>query len=105
MANVTLKVSTQAMRETADAIKGELSTLKQAFEKLDSIAKGTATYWQSDAADKYRALYASYKDKTAYITKRLDEQVQDLGVMAGVYEQTEQKNSSVSADLGDDIIK
>lgn len=99
-----IKVSTAAMRDTADSVKNYLSSVRTAFEKLDSTVAQTISYWESDAADHHRSTYSGYKDRMATAIKRIDEQVTDLGQMAGVYEQTEASNASVSADLPDDIL-
>ena len=101
---ITVKVSTQALREAADAIKTQLSTMNAAFEKLDATVNQTASYWESDAADHHRGVYAGFKEKMTAVSARINEQVTDLGVMAGVYEQAEAANAAVSEDLGDDII-
>lgn len=99
-----LKVSTSAMRDTADSVKNQLNNIRTSFEKLDSTVSHTIGYWESDAADHHRSQYSSYKERIDSAMKRIDEQINDLGTMAGVYEQTESRNTALSNDLPDDIL-
>ena len=99
-----LKVSTSAMRDTADSVKNQLNNIRTSFESIDSTVSHTMGYWKSDAADHHRSTYASYKDRITSAIKRIDEQITDLGQMAGVYEQAESSNTSLSYDLPDDIL-
>lgn len=99
-----LKVSTSAMRETADTVKSSLDLIRGAFDKLDTTVSHTIGYWEGGAADFHRSTYSGYKDRFATAMRRIDEQVTDLGVMAGVYEKTESINTSLPADLPDNIL-
>lgn len=99
-----LKVSTSAMRATADTVKNQLNSIKASFDTLSSTVSRTIGYWESDAADHHRKTYASYKDRIAYAVDRINEQVNDLGVMAGVYDQAEASNAAATVGLPDDIL-
>ena len=104
MTGMVIKVSTERMRAAADSVESKMNVMRDSFDELDSIMRNCTSYWEGDGADHYRQVYDSYKDDISEVLARLREQIMDLRQMAGIYEQTEQTNTSKGASLPDDVI-
>lgn len=51
----TLRVTPEEVQACAAELYGKVSAVRGIFEEIDSRISATANYWESDAADKYRA--------------------------------------------------
>ena len=104
MLSIQLSVSTEQMKAASDSVENRLSTMKTVFDELDTIVKRTSSYWEGEGAEHYRGLYEGYRNDITEIIARLNEQINDLRIMAGIYEQAEAGASSISTGLPDDVI-
>lgn len=84
-----LKVTPDELRRQSGVVSKNVSSIKKDFNEIEFKVKSTASYWQGDAADSFRATYSSYLDEIAEIISRLTEHITDLNEMAGVYEEAD----------------
>ena len=59
----TLRVTPEEVQACAAELYGKVSAVRGIFEEIDSRISSTANYWESDAADKYRAEYKGSEKK------------------------------------------
>lgn len=82
-------VSTNELKAQANTVRTRLSKMRQSFEDLKSLMSRTQAYWIGEAGDVHRRMYTDKLDKIEEVLNRYTEQVRDLEVMAGVYEEAE----------------
>lgn len=92
-------VSTNELRTQANAVKAQLSKMRQSFEDLKSQMSGTQAYWIGEAGDAHRRMYTGKLEKIEEVLRRYTEQVRDLEIMAGVYEEAEAQALSAADSL------
>lgn len=102
--NVTFKVDTAALKSVADSIRVELNQIRNTFNDFNTTVNKTAYYWSSDAADEIRRTYAGFQERINAAAAGIEEQVIDLGAVAGIYEKAESENSQKPLTLSDDVI-
>ncbi len=102
--NVTFRVKTEALKTVSESIRTELGKIRQAFSELNTTVIRTEYYWSSDAADNKRKTYAGFQERINAAAKRIEDQVVDLGTIAGIYEKTESENTQKPMSLSDDVI-
>ncbi len=101
---ITVKVSTQELKNASTAVKSGLDGLKKIFGELETTVNRTKSYWEGEAADQHRNKYTEQKDKIEEALARIAEQVTDLEQMAGIYEDAERSASQLSSSLPSDVI-
>ena len=104
MPSITLKVTPQQLKQTADEVTGLVQSLQTDFDSLQTTVSRTAYYWEGQAADGYRKSCASPQDDTDQMLERLREFPPMLLQMAGIYEDTEKANQALAAALPIDYI-
>ena len=92
-------VTPEVLKTQAETVKTELAGMLDYFDELERLMNGTAAYWTGEAGDAHRRLYASKRAMIEEIVARYREQVTDLEVIAGVYEQTESAVASAADSL------
>lgn len=102
--SIVLKVSTEKMNASANAVEAELTKVKGSFDDIDNIINRMNTYWEGDGANHSKAVYSNYKDDIMIIMAKINEQIRDLRQMAGVYEKSEREASQVGSGLPNDVI-
>lgn len=68
------------------------------FEEIDSRISATANYWESDAADKYRAEYKGSEKKVTAMLSAMSEHAKALDLIGAEYTKTEKINVSEVAE-------
>lgn len=99
-----LKVDTQQLKTTANEVRKQIRSMQQDFESLQTIVSRSSYYWQGQAADEYRRVFAEQKDPTADAFRRLGKIPDDLEKMAGIYEGTETSLQETAGNLPTDFI-
>lgn len=94
-----LLVAPERLQEQAGTVKTELGEMQGYFEDLERLMSGTAAYWIGEAGDAHRRLYVGKFQKIEEIIRRYREQVTDLEVMAGVYNEAEANAASIADTL------
>lgn len=102
--NVTFRVKTEALKTVSETIRTELGKIRQAFSELNATVVRTEYYWSSEAADGIRKTYAGFQDRINKAAAGIEDQVIDLGTIAGIYEKAESDNEQKPASLSDDVI-
>lgn len=92
-------VSTTELKAQANTVRARLSKMRQSFEDLKSLMSGTQAYWIGEAGDAHRQMYTGKLDKIEEVLRRYTEQVKDLEIMAGVYEEAEAQALSAADSL------
>lgn len=101
---IVLKVSTQQMKQTADSTRAMLNSLKSDFEEIERSVNRTKQYWEGKAAEHYRTTFEQNKETVSEAIARLNEEIEDLQKMAGVYESAENVNTTYASDLPSDVL-
>lgn len=99
MANMSLRVTPEALEAKADEFSGVVKEIRSHFEQVLSISSKTRGYWQGEAGTRDRESFASYQDDISFILRRLEEHPEDLLSMAGIYRTAEQAAVSKNATL------
>lgn len=101
----SIKVSTEALKQQADAVTREISFLEQYFTEMEEKFKATSGYWIGEAGDNLREIYSKKIPDTLEMLKRLKEHPVDLLTIAQQYEETEKQNVSTTNELTGNIIE
>lgn len=101
----TVKVSTEEMENKANEMNAKIQNMKKSLQQLRGLINKSTSYWQGDAANKYRSAYKSYESEINNMMKKLNEHSSDLLVMAGIYKEAESANDSLANTLPDDVIE
>ncbi len=99
MANMTLRVTPEALEAKADQFSGVVRDIRARFDRIQSISSKTKGYWRGDAGARDREGYASYQEDIGFILRRLEEHPLDLLIMAGIYRDAERAAVSKNATL------
>lgn len=102
--NATFRVNTDTLKTVSDSIRVELGQIMRIFSELNTTVIRTEYYWSSEAADKIRHTYAGFQDRINKAAAGIEDQVVDLGAIAGIYEKTESDNTQKPMSLSDDVI-
>lgn len=100
----TVKVSTEVLKQQADAVTREIGFLEQYFTEMEELFKATSGYWIGEAGDNLRSIYSRKIPDTIEMLKRLKEHPRDLMLIAQKYEETESQNVSTAALLTGNVI-
>ncbi|BAL00624.1 hypothetical protein OBV_34250 [Oscillibacter valericigenes Sjm18-20] len=104
MGNAVLKVSSEAMYLKAQDAETQLGEMRESFDRMQSLVKNSDAYWQGEAGDLHRAVYAECQKRAEEMFKRLQAHVDDLRLMAAGYERVESANTSGMEVLSSDVI-
>lgn len=102
--NVTIKVSTQALKQQADEVSRRISNLTARFAEMESVVRSTRGYWVGPAGDMHRSVYDEQKDDVQEMLRRLREHPTDLLKIAGIYDATEKKLENSFQTLEETVI-
>lgn len=102
--NVTIKVSTQALKQQADEVSRRISSLTTRFAELERVVRSTRSYWIGDAGEMHRGVYEEQKEDVTEMLLRLREHPTDLLKIAGIYEETEAKQVESLMTLEENVI-
>lgn len=102
--NYTLRVDPAMLQSKSDEILALTNTTKRMFESMSASIKGTANYWQGEAADEYRERYGKREPEIEEMFRRMLEHTRDLNSIAVEYTGVENKNAEIPQDLPSDFI-
>jgi len=104
VANITVKVETAVLRETAGEVSSLIRTLQNDFDELQGCVRHTDRCWAGAAGDQYRREFDAEKTVTAELLAALRQYPKNLLSMAGIYEQTERVNAEKNGALPSNIL-
>lgn len=102
--NITLKVSTEALKTKASEVENDIKQLENHFNGIQDILSRSVGYWIGIAGDKARKEFDSKKEDTNMVIRRFREHPGELLAMAGVYEEGERSALEANRALDTDII-
>lgn len=102
--SMIVKVTTEELKKASGEIKTQLDKVRTEFSEIENVMSKTSVYWQSEAADVHRNRFNDKKEDIREAIARLNEQIDDLEKMAGIYEAAERANISTAASLPSDVI-
>jgi len=97
-------VDTAILKSRASEVRSLGNSVKSNLDEILRIMESTKGYWIGEAGDLNRKLYADQKDEIQFMMKRIMEHPDDLEIMAGVYETSENTNVSTSMSLKENIL-
>lgn len=104
MAGFSVKVDTSVLRTAAEDVRNLTRTLQADFDELQDRVRQTSRYWAGAAGDQYRKEFDGEKKETSEILSLLGKYPTDLLSMAGIYEDTESRNTQETSALPSDIL-
>ena len=100
----TFKVTPDELRAQSTVVSDKVQTIRTKFGEMERTVSSSNTYWNGEAADNFRSVYAGYKDEIEEILSRLSEHIVDLEKMAGVYTEAENAVNETIGSLPSDVI-
>ena len=104
MAEFKLRVTPETLEQEAGEFTDLIREIKGRFDRIQSVASKTKSYWRGEAGDQDREGYASFQEDIDFVLRRLEEHPDDLLQMAGIYRQAERDVTSTNAALKTDLI-
>ena len=101
----TVKVSPEEMERKSDEMHTKIQHMQTSLRNLRDRVNKSTSYWQGDAANKYRSAYKSYENEINTMMKKLNEHSSDLLAMAGIYREAENANAQLANTLPDNVIE
>lgn len=101
----TVKVSPEEMERKSGEMNAKIQHMQTSLRNLRERVNKSTSYWQGDAANKYRSAYKSYENEINTMMKKLNEHSSDLLAMAGIYQAAESANAQLANTLPDDVIE
>lgn len=103
-AGLSLKVSPEALKSTAQTAQSRIDKMAQIFDSVGQLVARSQGYWQGEAADVHRKSYEELKADIELALNRLREHPKDLLEMAQVYDTGEQGALELAAALPSDVL-
>ena len=104
MAEFNLRVTPETLEQKAGEFTGLIQEIKGRFDRIQSVASKTKSYWRGEAGDQDREGYASFQEDIDFVLRRLEEHPDDLLQMAGIYRKAERDVAGTNATLKIDLI-
>ena len=102
--SANFKVTPEELHRQSTAVSSKVNGIRTRFNEMELKINSSASYWNGDAAEAFRDVYAGYKDEILEIVARLSEHIVDLERMAGVYENAEASANELVESLPSDVI-
>lgn len=104
MEQMHIKVSTEILRQRAEAAEQKIRLVRQHFEKIGQVVSKSCNYWEGDANEAHRREYQEYMDEIEEALARFQENVTDLRKIGGIYETAGAETADLSQDLPLEVI-
>lgn len=85
----TLMVTPEQLKTQSDAVENSRRQMQGHFDDLKRLIDGSSGFWIGEGGEAHRKLYLSQAGKIEEMLARYREHVQDLQIMAGVYQEAE----------------
>lgn len=100
-----IRTDPNALLVQADKVSGKVTELRALMSEVEQIVRGTASYWNGEAADTQRRSFAGLSPKTEEMYTRVTELSNALKNIALQYIDAEGYSGDTAAPLPGDIIK
>lgn len=104
MEGSSITVDTGVMLEKAEEVSDAIRRMEREFQEVDGAVSRTAGYWNGQAAELHRKMFADEKERIATILNRLKEHPRDLRLMASNYQGVEENTKTANMRLRSDYI-
>ena len=104
MSDAQIIVNSSDLINKAEEVENAISIFTKCFEEITQTIDGSKGLWIGPEGDTQRKYYDDEKENIENILKRFKDHPRNLMVIAGNYEQTENKIQSENAALSNDII-
>ena len=105
MDDIIIKVDTAILKSVSSDAREKIQNAQKAFEDMENIIKRTADYWEGSGQDSIQNAYKIRGDDYQRIFMGLQDHVDHLLQIAGIYETEEQKITQVANVLPADVIE
>lgn len=102
--DISIKVSSQVLKNVSDDARSKLIKTKNAYEELDGVLKKTASYWEGAGQENMLRAYNIREDDYDRLFASINGHISKLEEIAGIYEAAEETTISVADILPGDII-
>lgn len=100
-----LLVEPKVLAAQAGEVERLVTLMKNGFDDLERYVRNTNSYWVGEAGNVHREKYINMKPNIEQAIKRLNEHVNDLRVMAGIYEEAENAANMEAQGLVESVIE
>lgn len=104
LGNIELVVTPEVLAAKAVTAAEKVRTMKQAFDNINTHVNRMSAYWTGDSSEVYQKRYTDRQDDIDEIFRRLNENIEDLTNIAGVYEQVDRQLTQAAQVLPEDVI-
>ncbi len=104
MANITLRVDPERLKQTAEDLRLQAENARNAVVEIQRCTAQTQVYWEGDAGSYTRPRMDKECGKAEKILSRMKGDPARLLTMAGIYQQAEQSNVQTAQALKINVI-
>ncbi|MBQ4528377.1 MAG: WXG100 family type VII secretion target [Clostridia bacterium] len=97
-------VKTEVLEAQANTVEGLIKQVQNGFDEIKTHVGNTSSYWTGEAADAHRTKYSNEQPSIDEAIRRLQENVNDLRIMAGIYVAAEAQATQEAENLISEVI-
>lgn len=101
---ITIKVSTEALRKQSDQFKTALASMEECLSEISSLVYSTRRYWCGQGAEAYRSEFVASEKTAGRVVGNMHGHADRLLTIAGIYEQGEKDAEAESDALSSEVI-
>ena len=105
MDSFRIRVTPSVLNTAFSDVSVKLTQVQEAFAEIHTKVSNTATYWEGDGHNSMVEYYSLREDDYIRIFNGFRQHIDNLKVIAGVYDQQERINESVAMVLPSDVIE
>jgi len=104
MIDVTIRVETETLKSAAEDARSKVKGIASILEKIERCINACGSFWEGEGQEAVMASYQSKKEGLEDVVKRFKDDIDDLEVIAGVYDAAEAENTDMARQLRSDVI-
>lgn len=97
-------VTNEELSRTANEFNQKGQNIRNYMNQMLSQVEALSKSWEGEAAEAYRRKFKSLEDDIQRMLSMINEHVNDLNEMAGVYKNVEEQNIEAINTLAEDVI-
>ncbi len=102
--SIRLRVDPAEIRNAAAEIKSAAASLKRSIAEADEAVMSCTSFWEGEASEKHRTMYAELKEKISEAAAHVEEYPARLLSMAGIYTGAEESAGELAGSLQSDVV-
>ena len=99
-----LKVQPDRLVSASSDVEAKIRQLEQVFQAMDRTVSSASSYWEGEGVTAHIAAYRRKTEAVQTAFRRFRENVTDLQMMAGIYEEAEAAITDTAGLLPTDVI-